>query len=112
MRALLLLALLLPATIRAEAIPAGCYVADFYRTDQCWEGAGFAYEWIEFASTQESINYYGSPITSMIQAGYVSKVALNNCSAAYSTAVAAYDQKVSLIKKLRKKCGAPCKNIK
>lgn len=107
----------LPA--QGEYLPAGCYVADFYRTDPCWVAVDGVTQWRQSTDRTATTLYYGSSVESIIYNGLL-------CSADYSTVKAAYDSseanrqewitysgyQTGLIKRLKRACGAKCKRLR
>lgn len=130
MKKLILALALVPSVAVAEFLPAGCYVAHYYRTDACWFSPTGVYEWAEPLANQ---NLYGSPVSTVMQRFFeeqslknsclaslsVAETEYNSCAVDYNnlidvknTALSAYAKTNAYAKKLKKACGAKCKKIK
>lgn len=107
MKKLILLGLLLANTANAEYLPAGCYVADYYRTDECW-GENVSYlNWYNYDFTNEGgeASYYGVAVAGLIKQETIYRTAYD--------VVAESDKKnKALVKKLKRKCGSACRSIR
>jgi hypothetical protein len=134
MRSILVATLILiPSLASAEFIPAGCYVADYYRTDPCWSSYSAFYEWNNYNNSSLTVSYYGGPVATIIQAVQNEQTAKNAClnqrdalinafgeeqnraNNNYDIAVyyqGEYSKQASYAKKLKKACGTKCKKIK
>lgn len=134
MKRLIALALaLIPAVSSAESIPAGCYVADYYRTDPCWYAPSNFYQWVNFPNQADTNLLYGPAMGTIIQAWGNEQSAKNFCIAQRDNAIAAYNSEndrannnydvatyyqsefnkyLKYSKKLKKACGSKCKKIK
>ena len=66
MKKLLLSLLFFPIAASAEFMPAGCYVADYYRTDPCWSASDNYSQWTYFDNRYEGAAYYGHTIEAII----------------------------------------------
>lgn len=106
-------------TSKAEVIPPGCYVADFYRTDQCWYASDNLYVWDTFLDRTQGVSTYGPAMEAVAYHGSIQGKSLDICVADYNAVVLSYNSNLGvissqtkLIKKLRKKCGAACKRVK
>lgn len=97
---LLIILIFLPSIAVADQIPPGCYVADFYRTDDCFEPGLFNWTWLNPSeNTQQALgNEYGEIVSYILNSEYNWRV------------YAAYQY--GLAKRLRRACGAKCKRIK
>jgi len=134
---LLLIALFCPALATAENMPPGCYVADYYRTNPCWDAAAGYTEWTQFADRTAGVYYYGSAVETIIFNGKLQQEALNICTGDYNRVLGSLNSTEAnrqewiaygnaqaaallstntahqkLVKKLRKACGTKCKKIK
>jgi hypothetical protein len=107
MKKLILALLLIPAVSFAETLPPGCYVADDYRTDECWGEDSNYFLWADarLVNPDELLEYYGTPITAIIQQHGL-------CLASNDAARRTNANNKKLITKLRKACGSACKKIK
>jgi hypothetical protein len=122
----------------ADAIPAGCYVS-FANTSQCWSSSTNTYSW-STGSDEFLAATYGSAMGTVIKHGAEADAEIESCNADYNDVAAdfnnlltdfndlntafnslndsfnslknSYDAQAKLIKKIRKKCGVACKNIK
>lgn len=107
MKKLILMGLLLANTANADYLPAGCYVADSYRTDPCW-GEGLSYfSWYNYDLSEQSDEayYYGDAVATLIRQETIYRLGYEQ--------VAEQDKKnKALIKKLKRKCGSACRNIR
>lgn len=134
MRKIIALALaLLPTIASAEFIPAGCYVADYYRTDPCWFSSSGYYEWYNDANPAVTSAYYGSTVGAIVRSWGSEQGAKNACLTQRDNAINAYqselnranvnydyaifyqaefNKQLSYAKKLKKACGSKCKKIK
>ena len=104
---LLASALLAPSLAKADYLPAGCYVADYERTDPCW-GEDLAYfNWFDanFANVDSDNAYYGLAISTFINQETIYR--LN-----YDKAAKDLKKQKDLVKKLKKKCGSNCRSIR
>jgi len=107
-----ILALLLvpSASFAVDAIPAGCYVADYERTDPCygedltWTDVGWNSA-SRFSGEQDFRDYYGLTVAAIIntEAYYESR------SVSLTTKAVKQDK---LIKRLKAKCGSRCSGIR
>jgi hypothetical protein len=107
MRKLIFIGLLLANTAQAEYLPAGCYVADYYRTDPCW-GEDVSYlNWFnyDFTNTAGESAYYGVAVAGLIKQETIYR-------SAYEIIEAASRKDKALIKKLKRKCGSACRGVK
>lgn len=140
-RLILVLLLTLPSFARAEVIPPGCYVADYYRLDPCWNASDNLYEWVGYSNRTTGVGYYGGTVEAIIHKNELNKSDLSSCLTAYGnlqnqynandaghvnnynalygeyskvvdSANALLKKRDTLIKKLRKACGNACKKIK
>ena len=137
MKKLLLTLALFPLSAFAEFLPAGCYVADYYRNDPCWSPGDLNPQWTVYASPSDALNYYGFTLAYIIKYEDNERIALgdalNSCNAnasanesnrqewiAYGNSVASQldaetrkrKKSETLVSKLRKACGSKCKKIK
>jgi len=122
----LLLALLIPMSAMAEQLPAGCYVADYYRTDPCWSPTLGPAEVSFYVNPAQSVNFYGGAISELVYNFFNADSRAFNCNQsltdnesnrqqwiAYANDQATKAKKNdALIKKLRKACGSKCARIK
>lgn len=134
--------LFLPSFAVAESIPPGCYVADYYRLDPCWNSFDGFYSWVTNTSTAGAPTlYYGETVAALIKSDTIANNELsachvnfnnlyNACESAGTAQINQYNELVgkynglldtsanatkksaSLVKKLRKACGNACKKIK
>jgi len=73
-----------PVDSRAEFMPPGCYVADFYRLDPCWNGFGGLTEWNQYSDRNYATGYYGTAVESIIYDGKLADLALSQCNSDYN----------------------------
>lgn len=97
---LLILSIFITSSAVAEQIPPGCYVADYYRTDDCYEPSLFSFTWYNpgLYSSDFMVQEYGEVLSTVLNEDYSWRL------------YAAYQE--GLAKRLRKKCGKSCKKIK
>jgi len=126
-RIALLLSLLFPSFVSADyMLPDGCYVA-YSNPNYCFDiPAGQTLVWTQ--STDQSLlaPSYGYAVAIMLSLAEQREIDLNQCIDDYNALVAQfnsrtdqynlcasdYNKQLKLVKKLRKKCGKPCKKIK
>lgn len=103
----ILMILLMPAIAIAELIPPGCYVADYYRTDECYQPGLWDYRWYSpnYNTTEDLVREYGEVMTYVLQTDQSWRDYANQ----QATLVKANKK---LITKLRKICGAKCKRVR
>lgn len=113
MRIILLCVFILAGSAQAQQtetfIPDGCYVADEYRTDPCYEPGPTYIQWYTpGAMSIEELGFkYGQIVTSLIQYGYLRETGAN-----IEARMCKVSTRENLIKRLRKACGKKCKRIK
>lgn len=100
-------ALLTANSARAGAFPAGCFVADYYRTDACWGEDVDYFSWgnFDYSNPQATNDYYGAAVATLLNQETLYRLNYNKLAAQ-----SAKDKK--LIKKLKAKCGSGCRSIK
>jgi hypothetical protein len=99
-------------TAAAEPLPFGCYVTDderslYYTPPTCYviQEAMFSYLTPANTSLLGLVNAYGDVAASFIKLGYETSIGLQQCDAAYN-------REVSLVKRLRRACGAKCRRVR
>ena len=112
--------LLLATSTLADALPSGCYVTDAARFDYsgsyscedcdpppCYTSSDGTYSFLTpaQASPEQLVDAYGDPVYAIINSYYQNAV---QSSVNYD----AYRKQLSLVKKLRRACGARCRRIK
>jgi len=107
MKKILLAGLLLAGTAQAEYLPAGCYVADYYRTDECWGEDVSYFNWFnyDFSGNGGEGAYYGQTVTALIKQETIYRLA-------YEQVNASDKKNKALIKKLKRACGSKCRSIR
>jgi hypothetical protein len=106
-RIVLILILLGTNVAHADYLPPGCYVADSYRTDDCW-GEDLSYvSWPDsnFSDLRSEISYYGNAVSTLIQQETLYR--LN-----YTKVANDLKKQKDLAKKLKKKCGSACRGVR
>ena len=118
---ILFLALILASckSAHADDIPPGCYVADYYRSDPCWTSSNNIYLWNNYPNRTTGALTYGSTVEAIINAWGLQQASTNICLNDYSNLATSYNNNLivisaqsTLIKKLRRKCGSPCRKLK
>jgi len=122
--------LLLASTAQADYLPAGCYVADSYRTDKCWEEvdgvSSFNWHNFDFSNPDDEQYYYGSAVAALVQdetywrwqaeaveAELVQQKSITSeLTAANSKVTANLNRQLQLVKKLKRACGSKCKGVR
>ena len=96
----------------AEPLPFGCYVTnderDLYDTPPaCYVIEEPTFSWLTPANTslRGLVNAYGDVAASFIKAGYDASIGIKQCDAAFK-------KQVSLVKRLRRACGANCRRVR
>lgn len=118
--AALLTCLLAATPTLADALPSGCYVTDAARFEYsgsyscencdpppCYTSSDGTYTFLTpaQASPDQLVDAYGDPVYAIINSYYQNAV---QSSVNYD----AYRKQLSLVKKLRRACGARCRRIK
>ncbi len=80
--------------VMGEVIPAGCYVADYYRDDPCWNSVDGTYVWFHSGNRATEAGYYGEAIEAVVFKGFVDLHARNECNADLNTLVDDYNSLV------------------
>lgn len=94
MKRLLLAIMLFPVSAISEVIPPGCYVADYYRTDPCWEASDNYYNWTAFSNRQYGTDYYGETVEVIIHEEFLSSTALSDSIDDYNSLAIQYNAKL------------------
>lgn len=74
-------------SVFAEAIPAGCYVADYYRTNNCWVPFDGKTSYKTFNNYSDSDFYYGGAVSSIVISAQTYSNANSSCINDYNNLV-------------------------
>jgi hypothetical protein len=104
---LLLIALFVCVDASADYFPSGCYVADYYRTDECWGEDVDYFNWNNYdrANPSGENEYYGSAVATLIMQETLYRQA-------FAVAKSENDKNKKLVKKLKSKCGSACRSVR
>lgn len=84
----LLLVSMFASVAKAEQIPDGCYVADYYRTDPCYNSPSALFEWTAFTDRSIGVAKYGPVVETIIFRSSSFENSLNSCNSSYNNLLA------------------------